>query len=180
MGLWEDSWTGARTHVVTRERHGRLPVVAPGREQAAGPRPAQACWGALLPEPPALFSSSSGPSALSSRCHGRRWPPDGGVARGMLCRPLEVESEHYAFSLVPRVQGESSGGWGILNALCVLHRLTRGPGRNTQILGPKGNVFQSALCPRLIEDKSPSPSGRPIEGAQYSDPRPETDKRVVG
>lgn len=149
------------------ERHGPLPVVASGRGQAADPRPAQARSEALLPEPPTLFSSWSGPSAVSSRCHGRRWPPDGGVACGMLCRPLVVESEHYAFSPVPRVQGESRGGWGILSALCVLHRLTRGPGRNTQILGPRGNIFQSTPCPRLIENQSPPAptSGPPIEGA---------------
>lgn len=85
----------------------------------------------------------------------------------MLCRPLVVESEHYAFSPVLRVQGESRGGWGILSALCVLHRLTRGPGRNTQILGPRGNIFQSTPCPRLIENQSPPApaSGPPIEGA---------------
>lgn len=103
----------------------------------------------------------------------------------MLCRPLVVESEHYAFSPPRSGAGRLQGRLGILRTLCVLHRLTRGPGKNTQIPGSRGNISQSAPSPRLMEDKSPPPLRSPHRrgspaSIQYSDPRAESDKGVAG
>lgn len=94
----------------------------------------------------------------------------------MLCRPLVVESEHYAFSPPRSGAGRLQGRLGILRTLCVLHRLTRGPAKNTQIPGSRGNISQSAPSPRLMEDKSPPPLRSPHRrgspaSIQYSDPR---------
>lgn len=183
LGLWEDSWTRASTHAVTRERHGRLPVVAPGREQAADPAQRRPAPRLRSPSPASPFLVLERPLRLLPGVTGAD-----GHQMAVLPAGCSVALSWLKVNTTPsrllRVQGDSRGDWGYY-APSACFRLTRGPGKNTQIPGSRGNISQSAPSPRLMEDKSPpllrSPHRRGSPASiQYSDPRAESDKGVAG